>query len=106
MKISQRSIASELLHQFGGYLARPLAFGIGGAAQEVAAATEATLAQLHRPAALRTRLRDRHLRQLLLHRRRRQLVLELLLQLVRQRLGAAALRIGTATQERAPRALF
>src|SRR5262249_9815108 len=56
----------KLLQKFRGGFARPLALGILGAAEEVAAATETTLPQFHRPVALRTRLGDRHLRQLLL----------------------------------------
>src|SRR5581483_11313287 len=83
-------------------LARALALGVLRTAQEVAAPARP---QLHRPAAVGARLADRHLRHLLLRRRRRQLVLELLAHLLRELLGAAALREGAAPQERPAEAL-
>src|SRR5262249_53423661 len=58
----------------------------------------------HRPAALRTGVADLDLRARLLRRRRRQVVLQPLPQLRRDRLGTLALRVGAARQERPPEA--
>src|SRR5205085_12444794 len=99
----RRAARLQLLEELRRRLAGALALGVLGAAEEVAAAAPAVrLAQDHRPAALRTGLAHLDLGQFLLRPGRHER-LGLLLELLRHRLGAAALRVGAAAQKRAAR---
>src|SRR5215471_9446865 len=89
------AILPYLLHQLRRRLSRPFAFGIFGAAQEIAATA---LAELHRGAALRTGLTHLHGRRRLLLNRRHYGV-NLLLEFRRDGFRATAARISAATEE-------